>query len=102
MQSRSVPPVRGAHARRDSHHLPQVAFLPDPHRRGFPAGTVIVIPPADVQRSVDDQPQQFLAERQAALERPRPPMMLVVMDESCVRRPIGGPKVMNAQLDRLT
>ncbi|MCX4664238.1 helix-turn-helix domain-containing protein [Streptomyces uncialis] len=44
---------------------------------------------------------KFLAERQAALTRPRPPMLLVVMDESCIRRPIGGPEVMRAQLDRL-
>ncbi|MFF9673746.1 helix-turn-helix domain-containing protein [Streptomyces eurythermus] len=43
----------------------------------------------------------FLAERQAALEHPRHPMMLVVMDESCIRRQVGGPKVMRAQLDRL-
>ncbi|MGW2182027.1 helix-turn-helix domain-containing protein [Streptomyces sp. NPDC001732] len=43
----------------------------------------------------------FLAERQAALVRPRPPTMLVVMDESCIRRQVGGPKVMAAQLDRL-
>ncbi|MFJ4836555.1 Scr1 family TA system antitoxin-like transcriptional regulator [Streptomyces sp. NPDC088746] len=43
----------------------------------------------------------FLAERQAALVRPRPPMMLVVMDESCIRRRVGGHKVMDAQLDRL-
>ncbi|MFI1889122.1 helix-turn-helix domain-containing protein [Streptomyces jumonjinensis] len=43
----------------------------------------------------------FLAERQAALVRPLPPTMLVVMDESCIRRPIGGPEVMCAQLDRL-
>jgi transcriptional regulator with XRE-family HTH domain len=43
----------------------------------------------------------FLAERQAALERPKPPMMHVVMDESCIRQRVGGPKVMNAQLERL-
>ncbi|MET9656699.1 helix-turn-helix transcriptional regulator [Streptomyces sp. NPDC006510] len=43
----------------------------------------------------------FLAERQAALMRDRPPMMLVVMDESCVRRPIGGSEVMDAQLQQL-
>ncbi|MFB6604110.1 Scr1 family TA system antitoxin-like transcriptional regulator [Streptomyces noursei] len=43
----------------------------------------------------------FLAERQAALERPRLPTMLVVMDESCVRRQVGGPEVMRAQLDQL-
>ncbi|MFB6816739.1 helix-turn-helix domain-containing protein [Streptomyces sp. NPDC056347] len=43
----------------------------------------------------------FLAERQAALVRPRPPAMLVVLDESCVRRQVGGPEVMAAQYDRL-
>lgn len=43
----------------------------------------------------------FLAERQAALVRPRPPMMMVVMDESCIRRWVGGGEVMAAQLDRL-
>ncbi|MYV58060.1 helix-turn-helix transcriptional regulator [Streptomyces sp. SID3212] len=43
----------------------------------------------------------FLAERQAALVRARPPMVFLVMDESCIRRPIGGPGVMDAQLERL-
>ncbi|MGW1837656.1 helix-turn-helix domain-containing protein [Streptomyces sp. NPDC002067] len=43
----------------------------------------------------------FLAERQAALERSRPPMVMVVMDESCIRRWVGGDEVMEAQLDRL-
>ncbi|MFI1013293.1 helix-turn-helix domain-containing protein [Streptomyces sp. NPDC020965] len=44
---------------------------------------------------------EFLAERQAALVRTKPPMVLVVMDESCIRRPVGGHEVMDAQLDRL-
>lgn len=43
----------------------------------------------------------FLAERQAALERTRPPMVFVTMDESCIRRPVGGTSVMAAQLARL-
>ncbi|MFE7106091.1 helix-turn-helix domain-containing protein [Streptomyces sp. NPDC057575] len=43
----------------------------------------------------------FLAERQAMLVRYRPPTMLVVMDESCIRRRVGGDGVMAAQLDRL-
>ena len=43
----------------------------------------------------------FLMERQAALERSRPPMVMVVMDESCIRRWVGGGEVMKAQLDRL-
>ncbi|MFG3285061.1 Scr1 family TA system antitoxin-like transcriptional regulator [Streptomyces sp. NPDC048111] len=48
-----------------------------------------------------DERVAFLARRQAALVRARPPAMLVVMDESCIRRPVGGPEVMGAQLDRL-
>ncbi|UQA91667.1 helix-turn-helix domain-containing protein [Streptomyces halobius] len=43
----------------------------------------------------------FLAERQAALVRPRPPMVLVVMDESCLRHEVGGGEVMEGQLRRL-
>ncbi|MFJ4005608.1 helix-turn-helix domain-containing protein [Streptomyces sp. NPDC090023] len=43
----------------------------------------------------------FLAERQAVLERSRPPMVFVVMDESCIRRTVGGAEVMDGQLDRL-
>lgn len=48
-----------------------------------------------------DELVAFLAERQATLVRPRPPMLLVVMDESCIRRQVGGPGTMGAQLDHL-
>ncbi|QXE36068.1 helix-turn-helix transcriptional regulator [Streptomyces sp. GMY02] len=54
-----------------------------------------------ITREQADERVSFLAERQSALVRPRPPMVLVVMDESCIRRPVGGPGVMGAQLDRL-
>ncbi|WP_328547549.1 helix-turn-helix transcriptional regulator [Streptomyces platensis] len=43
----------------------------------------------------------LVAERQAALVRTPPPLVFVVLDESCIRRPIGGSAVMNAQLARL-
>ncbi|MFD9872281.1 Scr1 family TA system antitoxin-like transcriptional regulator [Streptomyces niveus] len=43
----------------------------------------------------------LLAERQASLDRLPPPFVYVVLDESCVRRPVGGKGVMAAQLDRL-
>ncbi|MFI1307876.1 helix-turn-helix domain-containing protein [Streptomyces sioyaensis] len=42
-----------------------------------------------------------LAERQAMLVRSRPPTLLVVMDESCIRRPVGGAEVMSEQLHHL-
>ncbi|MFJ8129933.1 helix-turn-helix domain-containing protein [Streptomyces hydrogenans] len=43
----------------------------------------------------------FLAERQQMLEQQRPPMLFVVMDESCIRHCVGGREVMAAQLARL-
>ncbi|WP_329130176.1 helix-turn-helix transcriptional regulator [Streptomyces sp. NBC_01476] len=54
------------------------------------------ITPAQAEERVS-----FLADRQAALVRARPPMLFVTMDESCIRRPIGGAAVMDAQLARL-
>ncbi|MFH9738659.1 helix-turn-helix transcriptional regulator [Streptomyces roseolus] len=44
---------------------------------------------------------RVLAERQQILGQERPPMLFVVMDESCIRQLVGGPEVMAAQLDRL-
>ncbi|GGZ92535.1 hypothetical protein GCM10010329_11500 [Streptomyces spiroverticillatus] len=43
----------------------------------------------------------LLAARQASLERTPPPFIHAVMDESCLRRPVGGAKVMEGQMDRL-
>ncbi|MEV3869933.1 helix-turn-helix transcriptional regulator [Streptomyces sp. NPDC049906] len=43
----------------------------------------------------------FLIDRQAALVRSLPPVMFVVLDESCIRREIGGPHIMAAQLESL-
>ncbi|MEV1049117.1 DUF5753 domain-containing protein [Streptomyces sp. NPDC049916] len=40
----------------------------------------------------------LLMERQGALLRTVPPVLMAVLDESCVRRPIGGLGVMKAQL----
>ncbi|MEU9335820.1 helix-turn-helix transcriptional regulator [Streptomyces sp. NPDC048290] len=42
-----------------------------------------------------------VAERQAALARKKPPLILVVLDESCIRRPIGGPEAVDEQMQRL-
>ncbi|MEU9852525.1 helix-turn-helix transcriptional regulator [Streptomyces sp. NPDC047974] len=43
----------------------------------------------------------FQMERQQILDRARPPMVFAVLDESCLRTMVGGPRVMAAQLDRL-
>ncbi|MFB7634917.1 helix-turn-helix transcriptional regulator [Streptomyces sp. NPDC056149] len=48
-----------------------------------------------------DERVELLMQRQSALERPQPPLVFAVLDESCIRRPIGGPAVMDAQLARL-
>ncbi|QDY81004.1 helix-turn-helix domain-containing protein [Streptomyces qinzhouensis] len=45
-----------------------------------------------------DERGALLAQRQAALERPQPPILIVVMDESCIRRPVGLSAVMERQL----
>ncbi|MEU8465483.1 helix-turn-helix transcriptional regulator [Streptomyces sp. NPDC029003] len=43
----------------------------------------------------------IVADRQAVLRRTPPPMILAVLDESCIRRPLGGPEVMREQFTRL-
>ncbi|WP_371617389.1 Scr1 family TA system antitoxin-like transcriptional regulator [Streptomyces sp. NBC_00454] len=43
----------------------------------------------------------IVADRQAVLLRTPPPMILAVLDESCIRRPLGGPDVMRDQFTRL-
>jgi len=48
-----------------------------------------------------DERVSLIAERQATLVRTPPPLIFVVLDESCLRRPIGGPAIMGAQLARL-
>jgi transcriptional regulator with XRE-family HTH domain len=40
-------------------------------------------------------------ERQSLLTRPDPPRLWVVVDEAALRRPVGGPDVMRAQLEHL-
>lgn len=49
----------------------------------------------------EEQAQERVAlvtERRAALERTPPPLISVVLDKSCILRPVGGPAVMDQQL----
>lgn len=48
-----------------------------------------------------DERVELLMKRQSALERVDPPMVFLTMDESCIRRTVGGAAVMAAQLARL-
>lgn len=54
-----------------------------------------------ITESQAEERLDLLAKRQASLKREPTPMLYVVMDESCLRRPVGGPRVMPAQFDRL-
>ncbi|MER7580880.1 helix-turn-helix transcriptional regulator [Kitasatospora sp. NPDC097691] len=52
----------------------------------------------------EDQAEErvtYLARRQANLRRESPPLIHAVLDESCLRRPVGGEATMAAQLDEL-
>ncbi|MGW4805015.1 helix-turn-helix domain-containing protein [Kitasatospora sp. NPDC004272] len=44
---------------------------------------------------------RVMAQRKKLLTRESPPNLYVIIDESCIRRPIGGPEGMAAQLDHL-
>ncbi|SCF84185.1 hypothetical protein GA0115259_1034712 [Streptomyces sp. MnatMP-M17] len=48
-----------------------------------------------------DERIALVAQRQAALERTPSPLVFAVLDESCLRRPVGSPATMDGQLARL-
>lgn len=48
-----------------------------------------------------DERTALVTERQGSLLRTPPPQVFAMLDESCLRRPIGEPAVMNGQLARL-
>ncbi|MEV6076039.1 Scr1 family TA system antitoxin-like transcriptional regulator [Streptomyces sp. NPDC052069] len=52
-------------------------------------------------REQADERVSLLIERQAVLVQPLSPMVIVVLDESCIRRPIGDSAVMDEQLAHL-
>src|SRR3569833_2845 len=56
--------------------------------------------PADTPDAIEDLVARRMA-RQDILTREVPPMLWVVLDETVIRRPVGGPKVHGDQLDHL-
>ncbi|MFF2848759.1 helix-turn-helix domain-containing protein [Streptomyces sp. NPDC058001] len=52
-------------------------------------------------REQADERIALVAQRQASLTRTPPPLVFVVLDESCLRRPIGDQALMDAQFARL-
>ena len=46
-----------------------------------------------------DERIALVARRQASLDRMPPPLVFAVLDESCLRRPVGDSAIMEAQFD---
>jgi hypothetical protein len=79
----------------------EVQFIPGLLQTPEYAKAVILLghanaPPAEVERRV-----AVRMKRQQVLAREDPPQLWVVVDEGALRRPIGGPEVMRAQLRML-
>lgn len=79
----------------EPHYVPGLLQTEDYARAVLRAGMPHA-PDADVERAV-----AVRRERQGLLRREKAPLLWVVMDETVLRRPIGGPDVMRAQVDRL-
>ncbi|MGR3933045.1 helix-turn-helix domain-containing protein [Streptomyces sp. BRA346] len=79
----------------EPHYIPGLLQTEDYARAVLRAGMPHA-PETEIERNV-----ALRMERQALLRRPDPPMLWVVMDETVLRRPIGGPETMRAQIGRL-
>ncbi|HZD69214.1 MAG TPA: helix-turn-helix transcriptional regulator [Actinomycetes bacterium] len=79
----------------ESQLVPGLLQTPD-YIRAVIEGAHLDDPPEDVESRVG-----LRLERQAVLSRPGGPRLWAVVDEAALRRPIGGPQVMRAQLGRL-
>ena len=79
----------------EPHYVPGLLQTEDYARAVLRAGRPH-LPEADIERCV-----ALRLERQTLLGRPDAPVLWAVIDETVLRRPIGGPGVMRAQLDRL-
>ncbi|MFI0774373.1 helix-turn-helix domain-containing protein [Streptomyces sp. NPDC021212] len=79
----------------EPHYIPGLLQTEDYARAVLRAGMAHA-PESEIERNV-----ALRMERQALLRRPDPPMLWVVMDETVLRRPIGGPEIMRAQIGKL-
>ncbi|MFF1392692.1 helix-turn-helix domain-containing protein [Streptomyces sp. NPDC058287] len=80
----------------EPHFVPGLLQTEEYARAVLDAGTVGRTQPGDLERHVT-----LRMARQALLTREDAPHLWVVMDETVLRRPPGGPKVLRNQLDRL-
>lgn len=80
----------------EPHFVPGLLQTEEYARAVFDAGTVGRSKPDDIDRHVS-----LRMARQSLLTREDAPHLWVVMDETVLRRPPGGPQVLRGQLDRL-
>lgn len=80
----------------EPHFVPGLLQTEDYARGVLRSGAIGQTRPEDIDRYV-----ALRMERQALLTREDAPRLWVVMDETALRRPVGGPDVMRAQIDRL-
>ncbi|GGO50255.1 helix-turn-helix domain-containing protein [Streptomyces lasiicapitis] len=80
----------------EPHFVPGLLQTEDYARGVLRSGAIGQTRPEDIERYV-----ALRMERQALLSREDAPRLWVVMDETALRRPVGGPDVMRAQIDRL-
>jgi transcriptional regulator with XRE-family HTH domain len=80
----------------EPHFVPGLLQTEDYARGVLKSGAIGQTSPDDIERHVD-----LRMRRQALLTRPDAPRFWAVMDETALRRPVGGPEVMRAQIDKL-
>ncbi|MEW2286481.1 helix-turn-helix transcriptional regulator [Streptomyces sp. NPDC047841] len=80
----------------EPHFVPGLLQTEDYARGVLKSGAVGQTSPEDIERHV-----ALRMQRQQLLTRPDAPRFWVVMDETALRRPVGGPEVMRAQIDKL-
>ncbi|MBW5425778.1 helix-turn-helix domain-containing protein [Streptomyces sp. BG9H] len=80
----------------EPHFAPGLLQTEEYARGVMRSGAIGQTRPADIERYV-----ALRMERQTLLTREDAPRLWVVMDETALRRPVGGPEVMREQLDRL-
>jgi transcriptional regulator with XRE-family HTH domain len=76
--------------------VPGLLQTEDYARGVLKSGAIGQTSPEDIERHV-----ALRMQRQELLTRPDAPRFWAVMDETALRRPVGGPEVMRAQIDRL-
>ncbi|MFJ8076899.1 helix-turn-helix domain-containing protein [Streptomyces sp. NPDC096176] len=80
----------------EPHFVPGLLQTEDYARAIMLGGAIGHTEAADIERHV-----ALRMERQSLLTRPDAPKLWVIMDETVLRRPVGGPGVMKAQIDKL-